>query len=87
VDVEVAEERSPERIDDGARLALLGALERAGARRDDEDGDQGAAHRSAKIPIRFVDREHGGSKMSRSIVLEAIWKVPVLRFRALTGRL
>jgi len=30
---------------------------------------------------------HGGSKMSRRIVLEAIWKVPVLRLRALTGRL
>jgi hypothetical protein len=25
--------------------------------------------------------------MSRSIVLEAIWKVPLLRFRALAGRL
>ena len=34
-----------------------------------------------------LEAEHGGSKMSRSIVLEAIWKVPVLRFRALTGRL
>ena len=46
-----------------------------------------AGFRVLEIPIRFVDREHGGSKMSRSIVLEAIWKVPVLRFRALTGRL
>jgi len=46
-----------------------------------------AGFRVVEIPIRFVDREHGGSKMSRSIVLEAIWKVPVLRFRALTGRL
>jgi dolichol-phosphate mannosyltransferase len=34
-----------------------------------------------EVPIRFVDREHGGSKMSRSIVLEAIWKVPLLRLR------
>jgi dolichol-phosphate mannosyltransferase len=40
-----------------------------------------------EVPIAFVDREHGGSKMSRSIVLEAIWKVPLLRLRALTGRL
>jgi dolichol-phosphate mannosyltransferase len=40
-----------------------------------------------EIPITFVDRELGGSKMSRRIVLEAIWKVPVLRLRALAGRL
>jgi dolichol-phosphate mannosyltransferase len=46
-----------------------------------------AGFRVAEIPITFVDREHGGSKMSRSIVLEAIWKVPVLRLRALAGRL
>ena len=46
-----------------------------------------AGFRVAEIPITFVDREHGGSKMSRSIVLEAIWKVPLLRLRALAGRL
>jgi len=40
-----------------------------------------------EIPIHFVDREEGGSKMSRSIVAEAIWKVPALRLAALTGRL
>ena len=40
-----------------------------------------------EIPIRFVDREVGGSKMSRTIVLEAIWKVPLLRLAALGGRL
>ena len=38
-----------------------------------------AGFRVAEIPIRFTDREVGGSKMSRSIVLEAIWKVPALR--------
>jgi dolichol-phosphate mannosyltransferase len=43
--------------------------------------------RVREIPIRFVDREVGGSKMSRTIVLEAIWKVPLLRVAALTGRL
>jgi dolichol-phosphate mannosyltransferase len=43
--------------------------------------------RVREIPIRFVDREVGGSKMSRSIVLEAIWKVPLLRLAALGGRL
>ena len=40
-----------------------------------------------EVPIAFTDRERGGSKMSRRIVLEAIWKVPALRLRALTGRL
>ena len=43
--------------------------------------------RVREVPIRFVDREVGGSKMSRSIVLEAIWKVPLLRVSALGGRL
>jgi dolichol-phosphate mannosyltransferase len=46
-----------------------------------------AGFRVLEIPITFVDRELGGSKMSRRIVLEAIWKVPVLRLRALAGRL
>ncbi|MFL5953964.1 MAG: polyprenol monophosphomannose synthase [Gaiellaceae bacterium] len=32
-----------------------------------------------EIPITFVDREVGRSKMSRSVVLEAIWRVPLLR--------
>jgi len=40
-----------------------------------------------EVPITFADREVGGSKMSNSIVLEAIWKVPALRLRALAGRL
>jgi hypothetical protein len=39
------------------------------------------------VPITFADREVGGSKMSKAIVLEAVWKVPVLRARALFGRL
>jgi dolichol-phosphate mannosyltransferase len=43
--------------------------------------------RVVEIPIRFADREVGGSKMSRTIVLEAIWKVPLLRLAALRGRL
>ena len=43
--------------------------------------------RVQEVPIRFVDREVGGSKMSRSIVLEAVWKVPLLRLAALGGRL
>jgi len=40
-----------------------------------------------EVPITFVEREVGGSKMSRTIVLEAVWKVPALRLRALAGRL
>jgi dolichol-phosphate mannosyltransferase len=46
-----------------------------------------AGFRVVEVPIRFVDREVGGSKMSRAIVLEAIWKVPALRLAALTGKL
>jgi dolichol-phosphate mannosyltransferase len=46
-----------------------------------------AGFRVAEIPITFVDREVGRSKMSRAIVLEAIWKVPALRAAALAGRL
>ena len=45
-----------------------------------------AGFRVIEVPIRFTDREVGGSKMSRSIVLEAIWKVPLLRLAALRGR-
>jgi dolichol-phosphate mannosyltransferase len=46
-----------------------------------------AGFRVREVPIIFVDRVVGGSKMSRAIVLEAIWKVPVLRLKALAGRL
>jgi dolichol-phosphate mannosyltransferase len=46
-----------------------------------------AGFRVVEIPIAFVDRAVGGSKMSRAIVLEAIWKVPALRAAALAGRL
>jgi dolichol-phosphate mannosyltransferase len=46
-----------------------------------------AGFRVVEVPIRFVDREQGGSKMSRRIVLEAIWKVPALRLKAIAGRL
>jgi dolichol-phosphate mannosyltransferase len=46
-----------------------------------------AGFRVVEVPIVFADREVGGSKMSKAIVLEAIWKVPLLRLRALAGRL
>ena len=37
--------------------------------------------RVVEVPIVFADRTAGHSKMSRSIVLEAIWRVPLLRLR------
>jgi dolichol-phosphate mannosyltransferase len=46
-----------------------------------------AGFRVVEVPITFVDREDGVSKMSRAIVAEAIWKVPLLRLAALRGRL
>jgi dolichol-phosphate mannosyltransferase len=46
-----------------------------------------AGFRVVEIPITFVDREAGGSKMSKTIVAEAIWRVPVLRVAGLVGRL
>src|SRR2546430_8077174 len=46
-----------------------------------------AGFRVLEVPITFVDREVGTSKMSGGIVLEAIWKVPALRAAALAGRL
>ena len=45
-----------------------------------------AGFRVVELPITFVDRRVGGSKMSRGIVLEAIWKVPMLRLAANRGR-
>jgi dolichol-phosphate mannosyltransferase len=46
-----------------------------------------AGFRVVEVPISFSDRELGHSKMSRAIVLEAMWKVPALRIRRLSGRL
>ncbi len=40
-----------------------------------------------EVPITFADREVGGSKMSKAIVAEAIWKVPGLRLKAFLGRI
>jgi dolichol-phosphate mannosyltransferase len=36
--------------------------------------------RVVEVPIVFRDRQAGSSKMDRSIVAEAIWRVPLLRF-------
>lgn len=43
--------------------------------------------RIAEIPITFVDRDVGESKMSKPIVAEAVWRVWRLRLLSLRGRL
>jgi dolichol-phosphate mannosyltransferase len=40
-----------------------------------------------EIPIVFVDRTTGESKMSKRIIREAVWRVWKLRFLSMTGRL
>ena len=46
-----------------------------------------AGFRVVEVPITFTDRRTGGSKMTRRIVLEAVFKVPALRLAAALGRL
>lgn len=43
--------------------------------------------RIGEIPIMFVDRDVGESKMSRSIIREAVWRVWRLRWLAIRGKL
>ena len=49
-----------------------------------------AGLRIAEVPITFVERTEGESKMSKGIVAEALWRVTLWgaqdRFRQLTGR-
>jgi len=40
-----------------------------------------AGFRVVEVPIVFSDRRVGESKMSRAIVAEAAWRVPIMRFR------
>jgi len=40
-----------------------------------------AGFRIVEVPITFADRTSGRSKMSRAIVAEAAWRVPLLRLR------
>jgi dolichol-phosphate mannosyltransferase len=40
-----------------------------------------AGFRVVELPITFSDRQVGRSKMSRKIVLEALWRVPLLSLR------
>jgi dolichol-phosphate mannosyltransferase len=44
-------------------------------------------YRLGEIPITFVDRDIGESKMSKKIVFEAVWRVWRLRALALLGKL
>ena len=46
-----------------------------------------AGFRIVEVPITFVERQIGSSKMSRAIVAEAAWKVPALRLAALRRRI
>ena len=46
-----------------------------------------AGFRVVELPITFVDRRVGESKMSGAIVLEAMRQVPVLRWKAVRDRL
>lgn len=46
-----------------------------------------AGFKVVEVPIVFVDRTAGTSKMSRTIFLEAVKKVPALRLAALRGKL
>jgi dolichol-phosphate mannosyltransferase len=41
---------------------------------------RGHGFRVVEVPITFSERRAGSSKMSRAIVLEAMWRVPLLRF-------
>lgn len=43
--------------------------------------------RIAEVPIVFVDRTIGESKMSKKIIFEAVWKVWQLRFLDVVGKL
>lgn len=46
-----------------------------------------AGLRIAEVPITFVERVNGVSKMSRSIVFEAVWRVAIWAFSSLPSRL
>lgn len=46
-----------------------------------------AGFRFVELPIVFTERDQGESKMSKGIVVEAVWKVWMLRMRDLFGSL
>jgi dolichol-phosphate mannosyltransferase len=45
-----------------------------------------AGLRVAEVPITFVEREHGASKMSRDVMAEAMWKITGWGVRARIGQ-
>ena len=45
-----------------------------------------AGFRVKEVPIVFSDREVGGSKMTKMIVAEAVWRIPALRYAAMRSR-
>lgn len=45
-----------------------------------------AGSRIAEVPIRYVDRRAGASKISRRIIIEAFWITTGLGFRRILGR-
>ena len=71
--------------DDRPRRDRLAAATRSRSRRPTARCGPGSA--VVEVPIRSATASTGHSKMSAAIVLEAIWKVPLLRLRALGGRL
>ncbi|MBK6767188.1 MAG: polyprenol monophosphomannose synthase [bacterium] len=44
-------------------------------------------YKYVEIPIIFVDRRYGKSKMSKAIIREAVWMVWKLRFKSIVGTL
>lgn len=38
-------------------------------------------HRTVEVPIQFVERKYGKSKMTANVALEALVKIPLLRFK------
>jgi dolichol-phosphate mannosyltransferase len=46
-----------------------------------------SGHHVVEVPITFVERERGDSKMSRDIVAEALWRVPVWGVQQRLGKL
>src|SRR5207253_1982459 len=71
---------------DGFRRALAEGAELVVSMDCDFSHDPSDLPRLIEACERGADLALGGSKMSRAIVLEAAWRVPVLRVQALTGR-
>ena len=66
-------------------VTAIGRAERVPGRAGAQPGD--AIVVTSRLGAAGAAFRRGGSKMSRAIVLEAVWQVPLLRLRAATGRL